>query len=114
MIDVRGYYGAELFSVLYSSENILSRNFVPRKNTVRIGTEFFPYRITIPFRTTFFQPICVKKNSGGNFCHCRVKVQIYRPSTLAVEQNFAFIGFHKFLIFPEFEFSSISSLSSLG
>ena len=68
-----------------------------KHRTLQYGTEFFPYLNTLPFRTTFFQPIYVKKNSAGHLCHCRVKKQIYRPFILDVEQNFAFIGYKTLL-----------------
>ena len=91
-----GYYGTDLFSALYSSKKIPYRDFVRRKNTVRNSTVRNFFR-TLPFGTTLFQPIDVKKNSAANFCHCHVKVQIYRPSSLVVEQNFAFISYKTLL-----------------
>ena len=68
-------HGTELFSVLFSSQNIPYRNFVPRKNSIRSSTVrnlFFPYRnffCIVPFRTMFFQPVYVKNNSAGKFFH---------------------------------------------
>ena len=71
-------YGTKLFSVLFSSKNIPYRNFVPRKNTVRnstvrkyrtqqYGTEIFPYRITVPIRTIFFNQFTSRKIQQETF-----------------------------------------------
>ena len=42
-------YGAELFSVLYSSKNIPYHNFVPRKNTVRNSTVRNFFHTAMPY-----------------------------------------------------------------
>ena len=50
----RGYYGTELFSVLFSSKNIPYRNFVPRKNTIRNKTVRNFFRIVIPYLSVLY------------------------------------------------------------
>ena len=56
----------------FSCKNIPYRNFVPRENTVRNSTVRNFFRIVISYLSVpfFFQPVCVKKNSAGNFFHC--------------------------------------------
>ena len=81
---VRNYFPYCILLRTYRTVILYLAKIRYRYETVRYG--IFPYRNTVPFRITFFQPIYAKKISAGNFCHSRIKVQIYRPFSLAVER----------------------------
>ena len=94
-----GYYGTVRnyfphYIPLKTYRTVIS--YLAKVPHVTVWYGIFSYHNTLPFPTIFFQPICVKKIQQET-CHCHVKVQIYRPVTLVVEQNFAFMGYKTFL-----------------
>ena len=63
-------HAAKFKEISFSHSAFLEDVRRPKSRSYHGTARIFPYRNTLPFRTTIFQPIYVKKNSAGDFCHC--------------------------------------------